>query len=226
MDNIDKANALATIKMPLKTKVLLGEITYLRAGESQAGRERTDVSIAPVEDNVVQRDLALHAYISIPTEDDLNSKDPRVLKAVGFIVKNAKDFFEAIGEIPRKPKFVSKGTYRTADGVTLNQQQFNELVKQRDRLAGELTRKLLSDEDYRKSLMGKRVYFEPQAVQIDENTGEVKPQFIKGIYPDLRPGTEALTHGVVDDEALSVVMAAAGLADDTATTETAAPAAA
>lgn len=201
-----KAAVLADINQPLKNELMMGEIIAIDSGESRSGRPQCPVKIAPVVNDYAEFGLALTLYVQRQMDgDETNTKKLGELRAKGrqFLVAVDPDF-------PKPPRKVSQGIYETQDGLTLQGNDITAAFQAHGVVTFQALERLANDEAYRDSLVGKRVFFKPQKLKKDKETGLYPDrQFISFVTHELRDGDTLCTDDVVDQVVLAEMVDAA-----------------
>lgn len=187
--NAAQAAMMSRIRTPLKDELMLGEITEAFADESNAGRKQFVVAIAPVEDGVAQRDLALRLYVPQRQDGDDNS-------ALGKARTKGYSLLRAIDPsgFPAYPKKQGKNVYLTSTGEVVDYAGSAKASAGIDTLIFERMDEL---EPRLKGLKGTRVFFKPGKAKLDDQ--KRVSQFIDRVFGELRDGETYLTEGLVDE---------------------------
>ena len=186
--NAAQVAMLSRMRTPLKDEFMLGEFSNAVDGESNAGRRQLVVTIAPVEGDTPQRDLALKYYLPLPQDGDSPAELGKIrAKGYGFLRATDPDF-------PAYPKKVSKGVYETAEGATVTWEESNAISQQIDAQVFTALEGLPSRVA---GLKGTRVFIKPGKAKMD-GSNQVS-QFIDRLFGKLRDGETFISEELVDE---------------------------
>lgn len=179
---------LSRMRTPLKDQFMVGEITDALADDSRAGRPQFVITIAPVDGDVPQRDLALRYYLQRVQVGDGPAELGKIrAKAYGFLRATNTEF-------PVYPKKVAKGVYQTAAGVNLDYGEYTAVCAEVDTKVFEALDAL---EAGLAGLKGTKVYIKPGKAKMDDS--KQVSQFIDRIFGELRDGETYLSEALVDE---------------------------